>query len=365
MEPLLLHHFIRLDAWMALQVVALGVMGGILAGSTGSGGAFFTMPGMMSLGVPGAVAVASEMTRGFGEAAVALRGRRGSATLDRRLTVFFMVASLIGLCVAVGINDALSARGGGGPSAGPSPAADLYVSVVFVCTLCAVAISMLRDPLRPGSVESDEPGLLRRVARRLADARLSPYVALRVSGVRVSLWLVAAAGLATGYLAGTIGTVGIVAVPCMVGLLGIPTAVAEGSTLYLAVFIGAWGALDYAFHGLVDLRLTLLLYVGSLVGVRLGAYGAAVVKAGVIRTVGGVVILLCAASRAAAVPVLLRRLGWVDLDPGWDRICARAGESVLLAGGVAGCSLVLCHVVRSYRKRMRVRDRLAQPRAAT
>jgi uncharacterized membrane protein YfcA len=56
-------------------------------------------------------------------------------------------------------------------------------------------------------------------------------------------------------------------------MLGMPSAVAAGTELYLAVFMGGWGALKYVFEGKVDIRLTMLLYLGSLIGVHIGAYG--------------------------------------------------------------------------------------------
>ena len=60
-----------LDLVDALQVVLLGFIGGTLSGFIGSGGAFFMTPGMMNLGVPGVIAVGSNITHPRGA-----RGRR-------------------------------------------------------------------------------------------------------------------------------------------------------------------------------------------------------------------------------------------------------------------------------------------------
>ena len=54
--------FIHLDLSIAFQVVVLGFIGGVLSGFIGSGGAFFMTPGMMNLGVPGIIAVGSNIT---------------------------------------------------------------------------------------------------------------------------------------------------------------------------------------------------------------------------------------------------------------------------------------------------------------
>jgi uncharacterized membrane protein YfcA len=237
---------------------------------------------------------------------------------------------------------------------GGGAASDLYISAVFVCVLSLVALSMLRDAVRPKG--SEDAGPSRRIADLLARLRLPPYVRFPVSDVRVSLWLLMVVGLATGYLAGTIG-VG--------GFIGVPTAVAAGTELYLAMFMGGFGALNYAFQGFVDIRLTMLLYLGSLIGVYVGVYGTKVVKEIVIRLVTSIIILLCVASRAIAVPAYLRQLGWVSMDPAWDARCNAASEVLLFVAGISGCAVILYHVIRSYRQRLVVEHRLTEARAAS
>ncbi|MEJ2367539.1 MAG: hypothetical protein P8Z49_04110, partial [Acidobacteriota bacterium] len=69
----LFEHFVRIDFWSAVQVVVLGIVGGVLSGFIGSGGAFFMTPGMMNLGVQGVVAVGSNITHKFGKAMVGSR----------------------------------------------------------------------------------------------------------------------------------------------------------------------------------------------------------------------------------------------------------------------------------------------------
>ncbi len=366
MDPSLLYdHFIPLDLWVAVQVVVLGIVGGILSGFIGSGGAFFMTPGMMNLGVPGVVAVASNITHKFGKAMVGSRKHSELGNVDKRMGLYLITTSFIGIRIAVWINSRLFEGGGGdGHGAGGSAAADLYISAVFVFILSVVAVSMLRDTMRTKG-DADEAGPSRKLADALARMHLPPYVTFKVSEVKVSLWVLMFVGLATGYLAGTIGVGGFIGVPCMIYLFGMPTAVAAGTELYLAMFMGGWGALNYAFQGFVDIRLTLLLYLGSLIGIYVGVYGTKVVKEILIRIVTGVVILLCVISRAVAMPAYLRQLGWIDIDPRWDGICNTASKAMLFAAGIAGCSLILYHVIRSYRQRLRVRHRLAEVRAAT
>jgi len=347
MESLLFGQYIDLNMAVALQVVALGFIGGILSGFIGSGGAFFMTPGMMNLGAPGVVAVASNITHKYGKAMVGSRRHGEMGNVDKRLSLYMVITSFIGIRIAVWINTALFKMEGDshGASTGAG-ASDLYISAVFVCILSVVAVSMLRDVLKSG--ES------RKLADFLGRIYMPPYVYLKVADVRVSLWIILVAGLATGYLAGTIGVGGFIGVPAMIYLFGVPTAVAAGSELYLAQFMGAWGAINYAFQGMVDLRLTMLLYLGSLVGIYVGAYGVKVVKEVMIRLVTAIIILLCVVSRAIAVPIYLRQLGWTRMDPAWDPYFNQASKILLFVAGMSGAGMILFFVVKAYRQRRQV-----------
>jgi hypothetical protein len=203
-----------------------------------------------------------------------------------------------------------------------------------------------------------------KIANFVAGLQLPPYVYFPVANVRVSLWVLMAVGLATGYLAGTIGVGGFIGVPAMIYVFGVPTAVATGTELYLAMFMGGYGALSYAYNGFVDIRLTMLLYLGSLVGLYMGAYGTKVVKEVVIRIVTGTVILICVLSRAVAVPAYLRQLGWIDTDPRWDKYFNGASKALLFLAGTSGVVIILTNVIKAYRERRRIQSSLMEAKAS-
>jgi uncharacterized membrane protein YfcA len=356
-----LEGFIQLDSWTGLQVIVLGFIGGVLSGFIGSGGAFFMTPGMMNLGVPGVIAVGSNITHKFGKALVGSRKHRELGHVDQKLALFMIFTGALGVEIAVWLNTMLF-RSGGEHGAGGSPAADLYISVVFVASLSLVSVAMLREVVR--SLRGIEGGGSKLV-EYLSGLNLPPVIHFRVSETRISLWLVLLAGLAVGYMAGTIGVGGFIGVPAMIYLFGVPTAVAAGTELYLAVFNGGWGCLDYAWHGMVDVRMTLLLYAGSLVGIFIGTYGTKIVKQVMIRLVTGVVILTCVLSRLIAIPVYLRQLGTISFDPALDVYFNGASKWLLFLAGLAGLLMILTLVIKAHRQRMRVQATLfrAGPRA--
>jgi uncharacterized membrane protein YfcA len=353
--------FINIHFFTATQIVLLGFIGGVLSGFIGSGGAFFMTPGMMNLGVHGVVAVASNVTHKFGKALIGSRTHSTMGNVDKRLALFMLATAAAGIRLAVWINNKLFQSGGGGHGGSGAPIADLYISLVFVTILTIVALSMLRDVLRKGG-ESTGPST--KIVDFLRGLYLPPLIHLKVAEVKVSLWVLLMAGLATGYLAGTIGVGGFIGVPSMIYVLGVPTAVAAGTELYLAMFMGAFGALNYAWEGYVDIRLTLLLYLGSLVGIHLGTYGVKVVSEKVIRLVTSVIILLCVMSRGVAIPVYLRALDLLGMDSRWDVYFNQASKVLLFLSGIAGCVTILYYVARAYMQRRRLQFSISDSRSS-
>ena len=77
--------FITLTPVSIAFLLAVGFVGGLVSGFIGSGGAFILTPGMMGLGVPGAVAVASNMCHKFPKAMVGAIKRYRFGQVDIKL----------------------------------------------------------------------------------------------------------------------------------------------------------------------------------------------------------------------------------------------------------------------------------------
>ena len=341
--------FISLNTFDCIQVVFLGFIGGTLSGFIGSGGAFFMTPGMMNLGVQGVIAVGSNITHKFGKAMVGAKRHGELGHVDKKLGIFMLITAILGIRTAVWINAYLF--GMSGESSEQGAAANLYISAVFVLFLFAVSISMLKDAL--GKKGSDETGPSKRIANYLSNLRLFPVITFPVADVKISLWIILIVGFITGYLAGTIGVGGFIGVPAMIYIFGIPTAVAAGTELFLAMFMGAFGALNYAFEGFVDIRLVVLLYLGSLLGIFIGVYGTKTVKEKIIRLVTGLIILLCTISRCIAIPIYLTQLNFIDsINADTLPLLNTISKLFLYISGITGTSVIIFFVIKAYiRKR--------------
>lgn len=342
--------FLHIDWFTALHVVLLGFVGGVLSGFIGIGGAFFMTPGLMNIGVPGITAVGSTLAQRFGKALMGYRSHRDLGHVDRKLGLYMLLAALIGIRAAVWINThfyRLSQSKGAEAAAG-----DLYISAVYIAVLALVSLGMIRDLVH----QKHAGGPSTRLAEFFAQHQIPPVVYFPTADIRLSIWLVSAVGLFTGFLSGAIGAGGFVGVPAMIYVFGVPTVVATGTQLFLAAFMAAGGAAAYAFDGFVDIRLAILMLVGSLTGVFLGTFGTKVLKERVMRLVAGLIILICVVSRMIEMPVYLARLEVFHLSDAVIQVLRWTSRGVLFTGGVAGMLFVLGAVWRAYRRRKTVQS---------
>ena len=292
--------------WMNVSFLFIvGFIGGLVSGFIGSGGAFVLTPAMMSLGVPAAVAVASNMCHKFPKAMVGAYKRYKYGQVDLKLGIVMAASATVGVQVGIQIQEIILNKWGEAGS-------NLYVSLSFVVVLLVVGGYVFYDAFKASNLEGGDN--FPKLARRLQSINLPPMIHFKTADLTISLWFTIPVGLATGLLAATIAVGGFVGVPGMIYVVGASGLISSASELVIAFLMGFGGTVKWAMHGMVDIRLTLIILAGSLVGVQLGAIGTTYVKENMIKIVMGTIMLIVAASRALAVPQYLNQLQLMAVD---------------------------------------------------
>lgn len=296
--------FFKMTVAKIIALMVVGLIGGLLSGFIGSGGAFVLTPAMMSLGAPGAVAVASNMCHKFPKAMVGTYKRFKYGQVDLKLALTMAVTAIMGVQIGIKIQKYILNHWGNAGS-------NLYVSVVFVIVLVVVGGYVCYDAykLSKGDKDGDEGHQVAPLARKLMKLNIPPMMHFKVAKVTISAWITIPVGLATGMLAATIAVGGFIGVPGMIYVIGASAVVASATELGIAFIMGAWGSAQWAISGLVDIRLTLLILSMSLIGVQLGALGTTYVKDYMIKVVMAATMLIVAVSRGAKIPGYLADLG--------------------------------------------------------
>jgi hypothetical protein len=338
MEPLA---FIEINAWNAAGLFVVGVIGGMVSGFIGSGGAFVLTPAMMTMGAPGIVAVASNLCHKFPKALVGATKRAKYGQVDVKLGLIMGVFAEFGVIAGGRVMSVVKARFG---EAGSS----LYVSAVFVVVLAIVGGFVLRDAFRMLKAEraggSTLPHRATRLARWVQSVHI-PGTMMRFEslGASVSVLFIAPLGFATGVLASTIAVGGFIGVPAMIYILGAPALMASATELVIAFVMGIGGTILYALEGAVDVRLAMIILAGSLFGIQIGAIGTTYVRDSAVKLVMGLIMVIVLFSRVFYVPGYLARLGWIEpLGEQTLAVLKWLGDATLVAAlAVGGISIVV------------------------
>jgi len=328
-------NFIPLSALDVTYLLVVGFIGGLVSGFIGSGGAFVLTPAMMSMGVPGIVAVASNMCHKFPKALVGAIKRARYGQVDVKLGLVVGTSAEAGVLYGAHIQQMIHESFGDAGS-------NLYVSLAFVVSLGVIGSYVLWDALKMRRDTGDEPEKVARLARWVQSIHIpGTMVYFKSLNARVSILFTIPLGFATGMLAATIAVGGFIGVPAMHYVLGAPSLMASATELVTAFVMGVGGTLKFSWSGLVDIRLAMIILAGSLFGIQLGAIGTTYVKPHMIKMVMGVIMILVLVSRAIAIPVYLSELELIEpLAPHLPGALRNISFVVLIGALAAGAAIV-------------------------
>ncbi len=264
-------------------LLGIGGLVGMLSGLFGVGGGFLITPLLFFIGIPPPVAVAT------GANQVVAASISGVMTQFRRRGVDLVMGSV------------LLAGGIAGSGAGivlfnwlqRVGQIDLVVQLSYVLFLGVVGLLMLQESLRALWRARRAPGRVQR-RQHLWVHRLPLKVKFRASGLYISVIPPLAVGFLVGVLAAIMGVGGgFIMVPAMIYLLGMPSKVVVGTSLFQIVFVAAFTTLMHAVtNHTVDVLLALILIVGGVVGAQIGTRIGLRLKAEQLRILLAILVLL-------------------------------------------------------------------------
>lgn len=331
-------NFIVFNTFNVLFLIILGFLAGLISGFIGSGGAFVLTPGMMSIGAPAAIAVATNMCHKFPKAMVGAYKRFKYGQVDIKLGLILGVSATVGVQLGIEAQKWILSKWG-------TAGSNLYVSFVFVAILTVLGAFIFKDALDTmrGKKSSSSTTSL---AEKLQKINLPPVLNFKTANTRISVWITVPVGLATGLLAATIAVGGFVGVPGMIYVLGAPAIIASATELVIAFVMGMSGSLTWAVGGFIDIRMVLLILSGSLIGVQLGAVGTTYVKEYMIKFVMSTIMLVVSVSRAFAIPTYLHDLKMMSLTPGTIALLKNISFYIMCISLAIGGVIVLTSMIK-------------------
>jgi uncharacterized membrane protein YfcA len=270
-----------------LVLLGLGGVVGFLSGLFGVGGGFLMTPLLFFIGVPPAVAVGTEANQivASSVSGVLAHWRRGN--VDFRMGAVLLAGGILGSTSGVLLFSLLKTIG----------QIDLVIKLSYVAFLSIVGILMFGESLRALWRRRAAPGSRGKLHRHLWVHGLPFKMRFRRSRLYISALLPLAVGVVVGLLAAIMGVGGgFIMVPAMIYLLGMPTAVVVGTSLFQIIFVTANVTFLQAYaNQTVDVLLALLLMLGGVVGAQIGAKAGALLHGEHLRVLLALLVLVVCA----------------------------------------------------------------------
>lgn len=250
-------------------LLALGSVGGILAGMFGIGGGFLITPFLIFIGVPPTVAVASSTNQIIASSVSGFLAHLYRKNVDIKMGTFLLVGGAIGAWLGIVIFAWLQSLG----------QIDITISLIYVIFLgwigSLMALESSRAILHEKRIKQGKNSTLKhqgKLGKKIRALNLPLQTHFPRSELTISAILPVSIGLIAGMMVSLMGIGGgFVMIPAMIYLLGMPTSVVVGTSLFQIIFTTSFVTVLHAVNTqAVDIVLSFLLIIGGVIGAQLG-----------------------------------------------------------------------------------------------
>lgn len=221
---------VRVTPVEAILTVLVGLAAGVLSGLFGVGGGIVMTPGLTAFtGMAPIIAVATPLPVILPTAAVGAYTYHRAGEVDIRAAAWISLTGSVASAAGALLTEVVNAR---------------LLLVTTAVLLAWQSLQILRGRSRPAGVD-ERP---------------------------IPAWTLVLVGVGAGLLSGLLGIGGgLVIVPALAGILGVPLKRALGTSLVAVVVLVIPGTIVHAVLGNIHWAAALFLVIGSLPGARLGA----------------------------------------------------------------------------------------------
>lgn len=280
----------------AFLILGLGGIVGFLSGMFGVGGGFLITPLLFFIGVPPAVAVATGANQVVASSISGVLAQLRRKGVDFTMGTVLLVGGVAGSALGVWVFAIMTRLG----------QIDLFVQLSYVIFLGLIGAMMFQESVRSLLRSRKANAPIRRAHVHSWVHGLPFKMKFRASGLYISVIPPALIGAAVGFLSAIMGVGGgFILVPAMIYLLGMPTKVVIGTSLFQIIFVTSFTTVAHAVNSqTVDMLLALLLILGGVVGAQIGTRVGVRLKAEQLRILLSLLVL--AVSIRIAVDLLVK-----------------------------------------------------------
>ena len=264
-------------------IIGLGGGVGFLSGLFGVGGGFLMTPLLIFFGIPPAVAVSTEANQIVASSVSGVLAHMRRGNVDFKMGGILVAGGVIGSSLGVALFSFLQSIG----------QIDLVIQLSYVVFLGIIGSLMLTESVRT-IIRSRKPGAVR---GKLHQHNWLHGLPLKMRFRRSKLYISAILPLALGAFVGILAAImgvggGFIMVPAMIYLLGMPTSVVVGTSLFQIIFVTANVTLLQSIQTqTVDFLLAGLLLFGAVIGAQFGSRAGALLRGEQLRGLLALMVL--------------------------------------------------------------------------
>ena len=262
----------------------LGLVVGFLSGLFGVGGGFLMTPMLILMGIPPAVAVASEANHILAASVSGFLAHMRRANVDFLMGFILLLGGVLGSIIGVFLLKYLLSIG----------QEKLFISLSYILILIFVGFWMLAESV--SSIKKKYEGKKNKLHEHIWLHGLPFKIKFRKSHLYISVLPPIFIGLLVGILSSIMGIGGgFILVPAMIYILGMPTQVVIGTSLLQIVFVTTVSTIMHSYiNQTVDVVLSSLLLIGAVVGAQMGTRAMVLLRGEQIRFLLAIIIIIVA-----------------------------------------------------------------------
>ena len=256
---------------------------GFLSGLFGVGGGFLMTPFLIFMGIPPIYAVANEANNILASSSSGTLTHWFKKTLDVKIGWLVISGGLIR--TFLGILTFSYFKGIG--------KIDLIIALAYMYVLAIIGSFMLRDGVMEISRFKRKEIIKKKLHTHYWIHGLPFRMRFKTSKVYESALVPIILGVIVGFVSAIMGVGGaFLMVPAMIYLIGMPTKLVPGTSLFVTIFVTGFVTVSHAFtYHTIDLVLVLILITGSILGVQAGQKAGQKLQASELKTLLALLML--------------------------------------------------------------------------
>ena len=338
-------------------ILFLSFVVGFLSGIFGVGGGFLMTPFLIFLGIPPTYAVANEANNILASSTSGSLTHWFKNTLDYKMGFMIVLGGIVGTIIGIFTFTYFKEIG----------KINLIISLSYMYVLATIGTLMLIE----GVAEIDRARRKIFLKKKLHSHYWIHGLPFRMKFKKSQLYESALTpivlGLIVGFIASIMGVGGaFLLVPAMIYIIGMPTKLVPGTSLFVTIFVTAFVTILHAFnYQSIDIVLVIILISGSIIGIQVGIKVGTYLKASELKTL--MAILFLAVGIAVAYDTFFRdhenilnnNLISVEMNQFYESLIELANTfpasyglfSIFLAIGLGILASVIRRSVSNYRKK--------------